>query len=57
MTWNEAELERIGRAEELDLASRSDDGSLSPYVTIWGILGSEGGRGSLMTSEVTASVA
>ncbi len=33
--WTEAELDRIGRAEELQLASERTDGSLRPYVTIW----------------------
>ena len=35
MTWTLTELELIGRAEELELASRSDDGALSPFVTMW----------------------
>ncbi|MFC9561711.1 DUF2255 family protein [Agromyces sp. NPDC056965] len=34
-TWTAEELDRIGRAEELQIASRRDDGSLRPYVTIW----------------------
>lgn len=33
--WNPAELDRIGAAEELDLASRRPDGTVRPYVTIW----------------------
>jgi len=34
-TWPPDELERIGDAEELQLASRRPDGSLRPYVTMW----------------------
>ncbi len=34
-TWPRDELERIGAAEELGLASRRPDGSLRPYVTMW----------------------
>jgi len=33
--WTADELDRIGRATELAVASRRADGSLSPYVTIW----------------------
>src|SRR5438445_4999995 len=35
MTWTAHELEEIGSAEELRLASRRPDGSLRPFVTIW----------------------
>jgi len=34
-TWPRDELERIGDAEELQLASRRPDGSLRPYVVMW----------------------
>jgi hypothetical protein len=34
-TWPLSELESIGAAEELRLASRRPDGSLRPYVTMW----------------------
>jgi hypothetical protein len=34
-TWTENELTRIGRAEELRLASTRPDGTLRPYVTMW----------------------
>ena len=34
-TWNADELERIGDSVELDLASRSADGSLSSFTTMW----------------------
>ncbi|HEX6452505.1 MAG TPA: DUF2255 family protein [Trebonia sp.] len=33
--WAPDELERIGKAEEIGLASRRQDGSLRPYVTMW----------------------
>jgi len=33
--WSAAELDAIGRSDELQIASRRDDGSLRPYVTIW----------------------
>jgi len=33
--WPRDELERIGGAKELQLASRRPDGSLRPYVTMW----------------------
>lgn len=33
--WTTDDLERIGSSEELDLASRRADGSLSGFVTMW----------------------
>jgi hypothetical protein len=36
-SWTSDELDRIGRAQEVEVASRRADGSLSPYVTIWGV--------------------
>ena len=33
--WSEAELDHLGGAEELQLASERTDGSLHPYVTMW----------------------
>ena len=33
--WPREELDRIGGAEELQLASLRPDGSLRPYVTMW----------------------
>ena len=33
--WTADELERIGKADELQITSRRPDGSLRPYVTIW----------------------
>jgi len=34
-TWSVEDLDRIGRATELQIASRRPDGSLRPFVTIW----------------------
>ena len=34
-TWTNDELDRIGNAEELQLASVRPDSSLRPYVTMW----------------------
>jgi hypothetical protein len=34
-TWSPSELERVGAAEELRLASPRRDGNLSRYVTMW----------------------
>jgi hypothetical protein len=33
--WSPGELDRIGRADELQLASRRPDGTLRPFVTMW----------------------
>ena len=33
--WTDEELQRIGGAEELRLASRRQDGSLRPFTTMW----------------------
>ena len=33
--WTPDDLDRIGNAEELQVASRRRDGTLRPYVTIW----------------------
>lgn len=33
--WTSDQLERIGSAEELQLASRRPDGTLRPYTTMW----------------------
>jgi hypothetical protein len=33
--WTADQLERIGNADELRIASRRPDGSLRPFVTIW----------------------
>lgn len=37
MTWTSTELSRVGGAEELQVSSTRDDGSLRPYVTIWAV--------------------
>jgi hypothetical protein len=34
-TWSDEELDRIGGAEELRLASVRKDGTLRPYVRMW----------------------
>ncbi len=34
-TWTAQELDRVGAADELQIASRRSDGSLRPFVTIW----------------------
>jgi hypothetical protein len=34
-TWTPAELEAVGGATELQVASRRSDGTLRPFVTIW----------------------
>jgi hypothetical protein len=33
--WTDEELQRIGDAQELQLASARPDGSMRPYVTMW----------------------
>ncbi|GIH02303.1 hypothetical protein Rhe02_03700 [Rhizocola hellebori] len=33
--WKAEDLDRIGKAEELQLASQRDDGTMRPYVTMW----------------------
>jgi hypothetical protein len=35
--WSEEDLMTIGRADELGLSSRRQDGTLRAYVTIWGV--------------------
>ena len=35
IAWSPDELSRIGRAPELEIASRRTDGSLRPFITIW----------------------
>ena len=34
--WTADELTKIGEADELEVSSRRPDGSLRPFVTIWG---------------------
>jgi len=33
--WTTDDLDRVGRTEELELASYRHDGTLRPYVTMW----------------------
>jgi hypothetical protein len=40
--WTADELDRIGRATEVAVASRRADGTLSPYVTISGVRSGDG---------------
>jgi hypothetical protein len=35
MAWTTDELDRIGAAEELEVSSYREDGTLRPFVTIW----------------------
>lgn len=35
--WTSDELSRIGGADEVQISSRRPDGSLRPFVTIWGV--------------------
>ena len=35
--WTADELRRMGGADEVQISSRRTDGSLRPYVTIWGV--------------------
>jgi hypothetical protein len=34
-SWTSGELSSLGRAEELQVTTAREDGSLRPYVTIW----------------------
>ena len=36
--WTPDELKRLGRADELRIASRRPDGSLRPFITIWAVI-------------------
>ena len=35
--WTEDELQAVGAADEFRVSSRRRDGTLRPYVTIWGV--------------------
>jgi hypothetical protein len=35
--WTEQELSTVGRTDELGISSRRRDGTLRPFVTIWGV--------------------
>jgi hypothetical protein len=37
MPWNSDDLNAIGRTDELQITSARADGTLRPYVTIWGV--------------------
>jgi len=37
MTWTSDELNTVGNAEELQIASLREDGTLRKYVTIWAV--------------------
>ncbi len=37
MSWDSAELDRVGTATELDLAARRADESLSKFTTMWAV--------------------
>lgn len=41
-TWTTTDLERIGSAEELQIASRRRDGSLRRFITIWAVRDGDG---------------
>jgi hypothetical protein len=36
-SWTPDELDRIGSADEFQISSVRSDGTLRPYVTIWGV--------------------
>jgi hypothetical protein len=35
--WTADELERLGKAEEIEISSVRDDGTLRPFITIWAV--------------------
>lgn len=35
--WSQEDLARVGEAEEIGIASARPDGTVRPYVTIWGV--------------------
>jgi hypothetical protein len=37
MSWNEDELRALGDSDEVAVSSRRADGTLRPYITIWGV--------------------
>ena len=41
-TWTPQELDRVGQAEELQLATRRRQGGLSRYVTMWVVRAGDG---------------
>jgi hypothetical protein len=38
MVWTQDELSKIGRTDEIEIASRRPDGTLRPFVTIWAVV-------------------
>lgn len=36
-TWTDADLDRVGRADELRISSTRPDGTDRPFVIIWGV--------------------
>jgi hypothetical protein len=37
MSWNHDELRALGDSDEVAVSSRRADGTLRPYITIWGV--------------------
>lgn len=51
--WADEELQRIGGAEELRLASRRQDGSLRPFATMWVVrVGNDLSKQTLMSDVI-----
>jgi hypothetical protein len=42
MPWDSHDLDTIGAAEEIDLASERPDGTMRPFVTIWAVRDGDG---------------
>ena len=40
--WTSEQLDKIGTADELEIAARRPDGSLRPYTTIWVVRAGDG---------------
>ena len=40
--WTSGQLDKIGAADELEIAARRPDGSLRPYTTIWVVRAGDG---------------
>ncbi len=40
-TWNDGELDRVGRVTQVEISSRRPDGSPRPYVVIWAVRAGE----------------
>jgi hypothetical protein len=41
-SWTPTELDTIGRADEFQVASYRPDGTLRPYITMWGVREGDG---------------